>query len=172
MFFFSIRDIRCFDSIFYFFSFLVSAQVSLAENDSYIFHIIVDHWRKGWKQGKDKCDLFSFPGIISDFIPLSRPSLLFHLSPPRPNPFFFLPLYPPLSSLCRWKNPPHGLVDLSNCVQHYTGCYYCLLLLQVSTCEHQTHPHPDSFTHFFWKFVFPTVLCVWHFCFSFVRRYA
>lgn len=44
--------------------------------------------------------------------------------------------FPPLSSLRRWKDPPHGLVDLSLYLQHYIGCNYCLLLLQVTTPNH------------------------------------
>lgn len=56
------------------------------------------------------------------------PSLLFSHHPAH----LFSPLHRPLSSLRWWKDPPHGLADLSHCVQHYTGCHYCLLLLQVN----------------------------------------
>lgn len=58
-------------------------------------------------------------------------SLPFVFSPFHSLPFFSS--FPPLSSLRRWKDPPHGLVDLSLYLQHYIGCNNCLLLLQVTT---------------------------------------
>lgn len=59
--------------------------------------------------------------------------ITFLLSPP-----LFSLLHRPLSSLRRWKDPPHGLVGLSHCVQPYTGWHYFLLLLQVNVTIKRT----------------------------------